>query len=211
MCTARGQKNEPITIKPVTNIMKQMAIVISSFNLDALDQFGQIVSLLYTSSPNHPQVVDLMCFLAKGNRSGYDKQTSLKNVVECFVANLPKVMMSKDVTSMHLQTIQLLLRRHDIVLLSAINKVLPTLLGNIADTIPEAGGSNKAERDDLVPEILRTIALVSFNSTESNVLKDIRNIEDWRERLLRIVDSIKTDSNITLSSTCLFREAIMCL
>ena len=91
MCTARGQKNEPITIKPVTNIMKQMAIVISSFNLDALDQFGQIVSLLYTSSPNHSQVVDLMCFLAKGNRSGYDKQTSLKNVVECFVANLPKV------------------------------------------------------------------------------------------------------------------------
>ena len=70
--------------------MKQMATVISSFNLVELNKFAQVVSILYTSSPNDPQVVDLMCFLATRNL-GHDNQTPLRKFVDCFVANLPKV------------------------------------------------------------------------------------------------------------------------
>ena len=104
--------------------------------------------------------------------------------IQIFVKELPMLLLSEQVTNLHIKTIHSLLQRNDKTFITTFYEVLPVLPEKLDQVVRVLSGSKKIEFNVLASQLLKTVAIILYNSSIS--LKAKNQDEDWKRKLSKI-------------------------
>ena len=142
--------------------------------------FGNLIARLYKSNSSNRHVVELMSYLV----TQQDSIPNLNEAIQIFVKELPMLLLSEQVTNLHIKTIQSLLQRNDKTFITTFYEVLPVLPEKLDQVVRVLSGSKKIEFNILASQLLKTVAIIMYNSSIS--LKAKNQGEDWKRKLSQI-------------------------
>ena len=125
--------------------------------------FGNLIAVLYKSNSSNRHVVELMSYLV----TQQDSIPNLNEAIQVFVKELPLLLLSEQVTNLHIKTIQSLLQRNDKTFITTFCEVLPVLPEKLDQVLRVLSGSKKIEFNVLASQLLKTVAVIMYNSSIS--------------------------------------------
>ena len=163
--------------------------------------FGNLIAVLYKSNSSNKHVVELMSYLV----TQQDSIPNLNEAIQIFVKELPMLLLSEQVTKLHIKTIQSLLQRNDKTFITTFYEVLPALPEKLDQVVRVLSGSKKIEFNVLASQLLKTVAIIMYNSSIS--LKAKNQGEDWKRKLSQISE-YTTSNQKMVDESCFYKNII---